>query len=189
MNNQQIYQKVATAVVALTEKIDSSVSVMPIGIDGAITYHLFEHALRKGQIPHQDYLDNTVQASSKTGEMDDVKICAVLMQSVSQKKPIYGMDLRTKSGGLGKMLRTVANDLKQDVPNIDFKYVTLFDARNKADIRASQEDFTDTEKELLKWFDNPEEFPIKFKNGDWNYYLTHDKLARIRHVPEIKSLI
>jgi len=189
MDNQQIYQKVATAVNTLTEKIDASATVMPIGIDGAMTYHLFEYALRKKQIPHIDYLGNTVQASSKTGKMDDVKICAVLMQSVLQKKPIYGMDLRTKSGGLGRMLHTVVNDLKQDVPNIDFKYVTLFDARNQADISASQEDLTDTEKELLRWFDSPEELPIKFKNETWLYYLSYDKLAKVRHVPQIKTLI
>jgi hypothetical protein len=189
MDDQQVYQKVAAAVNALTEKLDISATIMPIGVDGAITYHLLDYALRKKQVPHEDYLNNTVQASSRSGEMDDVRLCGVLIRGASKGKPIYGLDLRTQSGGLGKMLHAAANDLKQDVPSIDFKYVTLFDPRNQADIRASQEELTDTEKKLLRWFDSPEEIPVKFKNESWQYYVRHDKLARVRHVPEIKSLI
>lgn len=191
MEAQGVYEKIADAVNDIVPKLHSTASIVPIGIDGAVTYHLVDYAQKKKSIPHEDYLGNTIQLSSKANLIDTSRFLEIFLREAGlEGKHIYGLDLRAKTGKLADTLCFYVNDLKKDIGNMTFDYVVLFDPSKKADIRASEEELTDEEKVFLRWFDDPEDAPIRQKKGYWNYNnLRHDKLASLRHVPEIKRLI
>ncbi|NIO44925.1 MAG: hypothetical protein GTN36_05235 [Candidatus Aenigmarchaeota archaeon] len=194
MEIEKIYGKVANAVNELATKLDASASFMPIGVDGAVTYHLLEHAFIK-EIPHEDNLkNNIVQVSSKTEKTDEARLFSILRKNAFQKKSLYGLDMRTKTGKLGALLKSSVISLNEKLKlnyleGLEFSYVVLFDSGRHADIRASEKELTDEEKRCLRWFEKPEDSFIKFENGVWEYYATHDRLAKLRHVQKIKNLI
>lgn len=185
----EIYRKVAEAVNTLSDTIKPETTI-PLGFEGAVTYHLLSYAFQKKGIMHKDNLSNVVQVSSKTEQFDREKFRKIFEDSVSfcMNRPVYVLDMRTKTGKLGEMLKSEINNsflIK------NFRYTVLFDPNRKADIRATEEELTDEERKELLWVDSPEKLEdfIKFKDGTWEYLITHDKLASLRHVPEIKKLI
>ena len=187
MNN--VYRKVADAVNTLSDIIKPE-TIIPLGFEGAITYHFLSNAFQKKGISYKDNLNNVVQVSSKTEQFDREKFRKIFEESVSfcMIRPIYGLDMRTKTGKLGEMLKLEINN---SFLSKNFKYTVLFDPNRKADVRATEEELTDEERKELLWVDSPEKIKdfIDFKDGRWRYYINHDKLANLRHVPEIKDLI
>jgi hypothetical protein len=187
----EVYKKVADAVNNLLPKLHSTAAIVPIGIDGAITYHLLDNSMKKKMLHHEDYLGNTIQISSKANLMDMARFLEVFMREAGLRgKHIYALDLRTKSGKMADLLCSQVNDLKNDIKTMTVDYAVLFDHNKLADVRASEEEFTDEEKAFLRWFDKPEDAPIRQGKNGWNYNnVTHNKLSKLRHVQEIKNLI
>jgi hypothetical protein len=186
-----VYEKIADAINDIIPKLHSTVSIVPIGIDGAITYHLLDYSMTKKMLSHFDCLQNTVQLSSNKNLMDLDRLYETLLRECDKKrKHIYCLDMRAKTGKLADLLHMHVNDFKSDVNTMTIDYAVLFDPKKRADIRASEEELTDDEKSILKWFDRPQDAPIMQVNGHCDYSnLSHDNIAMLRHVPEIKSLL
>jgi hypothetical protein len=193
MELQDVLKKYANAVVEITPKFHSThSSIIPVGNAGAIADHFLEYSLDKRMIPHKNNLANSVYMSSKNG-IDETRLTHVVLdQSKIKKNHLYFLDERTQTGKLGEMIEARIANLEKNVGTITYDYAVLFDKEKMADISGSDEDFTDEERAILKWVDSPADLPVRFypKLGIADYSdLSHDRLAMLRHVPQIKKLI
>ncbi|MBI2578230.1 MAG: hypothetical protein HYW26_00815 [Candidatus Aenigmarchaeota archaeon] len=181
-----VHRRVASAIITLADIMEPGQYVMPVALDGAVAYHLSRFRwMRKGLNP-EDQLGNTIQATSRLGEMDEAKFRRILQDAYSADKSVYALDIRTKTGRLGSMLRGIAGST-----STRFLYAVLFDPNHVADIMASDEDLTDEERSHIYWTPTREaqqEF-IRKEGNLWVYNLSHDALSRLDHVQPIKDLL
>jgi len=198
-----LYAKFADAIYRLGVQLDDSFStikrfvVMPIGLDGAVLYHLlFKNDGRLGDLSggervviesmRQDELDNVVQLSSKSGEADDYKVGKLLEEAWQYSGTVYALDIRTKTGSLGKMLKERA-----DRATVPLQYAVLFDPNLVADIRGSGWELSDEERDSMHWLPNPEAIRryIWHDEGGWHYNFTHGAISNFDHVGKLKALV
>lgn len=187
-----VYERVANSIISLGEQIDLQQVIMPIGFDGAVTYHLLHYYWTKRGLKPEDSLSNTLEATSRFDEFDEKKFREIMKRTYSTDKIIYGLDLRTKTGKLGSMLRSKVKHFN-DVNDTDIKflYVVLFDPNLTADIRSTSEELTDEDRSHLYWvpsFEAVKEY-IRREGDSWIYDLSHDNLSRLDHVQAIKELL
>jgi len=191
-----VHQRVADSIKSVAKQIESDhviapIHIMPVGFDGAVIYHLLRNHWKKQGYKIKDDLDKTVQISSRNGEFDENKFRNVVEEFTGWSE-LYALDLRTKTGYLGRMIKKCAGNCKAKNPG-DFgvKYVALFDHNNNADLRGSEEDFTVTDRQDLCWVPGYEivDKYIKEVGGKWRYNLTHQKISKFDHVAEVKKLI
>lgn len=119
--------------------------IMPIGFDGAILYHLLAHYYEESFYDYKDDLEHTVHISSQFKEADTSKFDDVL--DSGRGKKVYGLDLRTKTGSLGRMLKQMLRDYENKSGNKpNFCYTVLFDPNLCAGLRCFSEDLADDER-------------------------------------------
>lgn len=187
------YRKIAKGVINLSNKIPTDCIRMPIGTDGAVVEHLIQHSYKRKEIPYDDYLKCVVQASSKSRELfDSEKFRIVAFKSWYKKIPLYAVDMRTKTGFLGKFLKDEIAKIEEEDYYIDLKYAVVFDPNGKADVRGSKEELTDEERP--KWVEKERVKKLILKKegkliDSWEYKITHDIISKFNHVPEIKREI
>ena len=184
-----VYEKFAEAIVSLTKKIHPEI-IMPIGFDGAVIYHLLKESYTYKGINIKDQLPNTTELSSRAEEFDFCKLNAVLEKAVDENKPVYGLDMRTKTGSLGRTIQqAISNWEEYNNKKVDFKYTVLFG--DKADISACPDIMSDEERSNFFWVDSIEKVGdyVKKDGEKWIYNVTHENLARLKHVSEINSKI
>ncbi len=189
---EQIYQmthkRIAKGIIRLGEIIEPSRKVMPLGFDGSVLYHLLTDYYKKYGILYEDNMDHTVHISSKQDEADIEKFERVLSQAGNNK--VYGLDLRTKTGTLGKILKQIVGDYKERTHSeVDFLYTVIFDRCMNADLRAFDEELSD--KERFHWLPGKEDLEKLFwqENGIWKYKVSHEFLTDVPNVKKIKELM
>ncbi len=166
---QEIYQKIAEGIKILGEEINPNDIVIPIGLDGAIVYHLLVEYYSKNDTAYTDFLKNTCNISSKT-ETNSEKFENILAKNA--RKAIYALDMRTVTGGLGVKLRELANDS-------NLVYAVLFDPNSHADWCAFNEAF----EERIIWLSKKDYEILDVEK------ITHEYIAKIEAVKEIKKYI
>ncbi len=182
------YRKIAKGVLDLKEEI--GYLIMPVGIDGPAVLHLLDYCWQKEGVHHTDCLDFAVQISSKSGELDYEKFKKIALKSQQLGVPLYALDMRTKTGSLGRILKDETAKIENaENCNIELKYAVVFDPDGKADIRGSSEELSDEERPL--WVNGEKRVKelIHKKEGIWQYNLTHKAISEFNHIPEIKKEI
>ncbi len=172
------HERIAEGIRRIRETINSEELVMSVGLDGAILYHLFN--------PYGD-LDKTVYISSKAGMSDTEKFGKIL--EYADARTVYALDLRTKTGSLGEMLKQMSGDWKNKTgKGADVRYTVLFDPNNRAGIRAFNEELSDEER--IIWMDG-ETYKKVFVNqdGEWSYNISHNFIKGLPDVKGIRKLI
>lgn len=185
---QKSYERIAEGIHITGKVIKPSDIVMPIGFDGAILYHLLTDYYEKYTLDYKDNLGYTVQVSSIDGESDRMKFETIL--SLAKDAKVYGLDMRTKTGTLGKMLGQMKQEWKGETGNrIEFYYTVIFDPYKHADLRVFEEGLSDEERPL--WLPAEDDLRRLFwKEGDmWKYDISHEFIANIPKVQQIKKLI
>ncbi len=187
---QRTHERIAEGIHRLGEIIRPSDTIMPLGFEGGVLYHLLSNYYEMSGFPCQDNLQNIVYISSKYNEFDTAKFCKIL-SAVPQSQKVYGLDMRTKTGSLGRMLRGTIEGLEGRIGSIaNFYYTVVFDRNKHADISAFEEELSD--KERLQWSEIEEEQFDKIiwlENGIWGYNISHDFIAALQDVKEIKRLM
>lgn len=181
----RIHERIAEGIRIIGNKINPLETIMPIGLDGAVLCHLLNHYYEKSAFHYPDQLENIVCASSKAGESDMQKFEGVL----PAKGTVYGLDLRTKTGALGNNLKQMVKGWETKTQNkADFWYTVLFDPVMCADLRAFSEQLSDEDR--IVWLPE-EDFEKVFQQegGIWRYNISHEFLAHIPDVQEIKDLL
>lgn len=185
-----LHQKIANGVISLYRKIPTECEIMPIGIDGGVLEHFLQVCRRKTDRPYSDYLNNIVQVSSKSGDIDSEKFENITFRSWYKEIPLYAVDMRTKTGSLGKILKDKITEIKKrENVNIDFKYAVVFDQNGKADVCGSREELSDEERPL--WVDGEENVKklIHIEGEKWKYDLNGYTIINFNHVSEITDEI
>jgi len=184
-----VYQKFAKSIVCLAKKIQPEI-IIPIGFDGAVIYNLLKEHYSYNNIDVQDQLSNVTELSSRASEFDFSKLESILEKATSENKPVYGLDMRTKTGSLGATIRKAISNWEQaNDKKVNFHYTVLFG--DKADIAAIPEIMTDEERSNFFWVDSIEKVQdyVKNENGQWIYNICHENLDKLKHVSELKSHI
>lgn len=185
-----VYHKIAEGVINLGRKIPAECIIMPVGIDGAAVEHFLQVYRRKTDAPYHDFLNNIVQISSKTGEIDSEKFGNIAFRSCYKEVPLYAIDMRTKTGSLGKILKDeIVKVKKKEGIHIDLNYAVVFDPNEKADMCGSREELSDKERPL--WVDSEEKVKtLIYKEGEkWRYNLDGYTIINFNHVSEITDEI
>lgn len=180
-----VHERVAKVLVGLRDRVDPNQIIMPIGFDGAVIYHLLHYLWGDGMMTQPDHLQNTIQASSRTHEFDRRKFREIMQTGCDTGKTVYGLDLRTKTGELGRMLKSYIG------PDYAFLYVVLFDHDKHADIRGTTRRLLDRTRKFLYWVPSAEverEY-IREEDYRWVYNLDHERLGKLSHVQDIKDCI
>ena len=164
---QDTYQKIAKGIKILGEEIKPNDIVIPIGLDGAILYHLLISQYEFST----DFLKNTCDISSKT-YTDTTKFKNLLNEN--NEKTIYVLDMRTVTGNLGNKLKHVAGV-------IPFNYIVLFDVNHYANICIFDGELSD--KERIIWLSKEEYKQLDIEN------ITHNYIKEISAVKEIKKYL
>lgn len=187
-----VYRKVAEGVANLGKNIDFLGGRVPVGFDGAILEHLLQYFYERDSKIHGDYLGYAVQISSRTGEIDSEKFSDILSDFAGRHKPLYAIDFRTVTGSLGRKIKEEVHnwETKKDM-SVEFYYAVVFDPNGKADIRGSDEELSDKEREEVRWVDGEEKIRelIYKENGKWKYNFTHEAISNFKPVPLIKREI
>lgn len=184
------YNKIANGVISLNGKIPEKCEIMPIGIDGGAVEYFLQVCRGKTGRPYSDYLKNIVQISSKTQDIDSEKFENIAFRSWYKEVPLYAVDMRTKTGSLGKILKDkVAKVKEKENINIDFNYAVVFDPNEKADVHGSREELSDEERPM--WVDGEENVKklIHREGEKWKYVLDHYTIIHFNHVSEITDEI
>ncbi|MCK4550778.1 MAG: hypothetical protein KAT91_02400 [Candidatus Aenigmarchaeota archaeon] len=166
---QETYQKIAEGIKILGEEINPNDIVIPIGLDGAIVYHLLVDYYGKKRLEYPNFLGNTCNLSSKT-ETNSEKFENILAEN--REKAIYALDMRTVTGGLGEKLRELANDS-------NLVYAVLFDPNGHADWCAFNEAF----EERIIWLSKKDYEKLNIEK------ITHEYIEKMPAVKEIKKYI
>ena len=182
---EAVYKKIADASVCLESQMNPKRILLRIGVDGIPVGEFINHAARKRGIGPPGY-DDIVQISSNDDDDDVPKLFSILKASYLLPCTIYAVDMRTKTGSLGKKLKDYIETFKDKIPVTDFKYAVLFDKYQKADIRGSLEELGDGERP--KWFDGIENKPIKLFRGKWKYP-DDTEIEKLNHISQIMRLI
>lgn len=182
-----IHEKVAEGIGILGNIIDKPYVIIPVGLEGAVLCHLLDVDREKRNQRYLQGLENTVDISSKRDNNDFTKFEEILKCRSYCKPDIYALDMRTKTGKLGRMLRERAENFKKDrvyEPFINFYYIVLFDPSKKADIRAFKEDLSDQDRIQLM---TPEEYGKLVSVGIEN--ISHEFIESLPSVQQITELI
>ncbi len=185
---QTTYKRIAEGIIRLGMIIEPSGKVMPLGFDGSVLYHLLTYYYGESGILYKDDMDCTVHISSKQEEADREKFERVLSQAGNNK--VYGLDLRTKTGTLGKVLKQMVEEYREKTNSkVDFLYTVIFDKYKNADLRAFEEELLDRER--FYWLPRKEDLEKLFwqENGIWRYKISHEFLAEVPNVKKIKELM
>lgn len=169
------HDRIAYGILKLREKIDSDM-LMPIGMDGVVIGHLID--------PHCN-LDNAVYISSKVGLSDLEKFGKIL--EYADARTVYALDLRTKTGSLGEMLKQMGEDWKNKTGKLaDVRYTVLFDPNNRADIHAFDEELSDEER--IIWTDKyTYQKMFVRENEKYQYNISHTLIRNFHDVKEIRK--
>ncbi|MCK5474312.1 MAG: hypothetical protein KAI53_02805 [Candidatus Aenigmarchaeota archaeon] len=166
---QKTYQRIAEGIKKLKDEIKPNDIVIPIGLDGAILYHLLVNCYDKTDTEYTDFLKNTCNLSSKT-ETYSEKFENLLLEN--REKTIYALDMRTDTGRLGEKLRGLAGDSS-------LRYAVLFDSNGHANWCAFNEAF----EERIIWLSKKDYENLNVAN------ITHKHLEKIPTVKEIKKYL
>lgn len=185
---ERTYRKIADAAVKLEGAIERPFGMADIGVDGILTAYFLRCAAAKRGAP-QPVFELPFQVSSKNDEKkNDMKsFWSALKAGSILEVPVYGVDMRAKTGRLGEELKGFANYAGKATPGIDFKYSVLFDKNQKADLRGSLDELKD--EEIIRWYDKPADNPIQLINGLWKYQTLKGDLEKLNHVLEIRDMI
>jgi len=188
---ESAYRRVADAVGSLVAKIGPESRRMPIGLDGAVIEHLFQEYCGKYRALRTDELDRTVQISSRSNEADRAKLHHVLGEW-DGIRPIYAVDMRTKTGSLSRVLKELTDEFYAvSGKKVDLLYTVLFDPSGAGDLRVSREEMGDGER--LDWLPSMDYVEKVFHNrkGGWRgkYDLSHEKIHRMAHVRQIEAFL
>jgi hypothetical protein len=193
MDVQSVQVKIVNALKNLAPQLHSTAHYMPAGDGGIFLFHLIDSYMLKNSIPHDDCSDNTVQISSKTGQVDEKKIFRVLNKERKKGSYLYIPDQRTISGSTFDIAKSYVDifnkkNRKLYFSDLPVETVALFDPNMKAHIRGSTEDLSDEERGLAKWFNGPSEDPIKYVNGIWKYQTSRAEIGKLPYMKAIKKL-
>ena len=168
---QDTYKKIAEGIQILGKEIKPNDIVIPIGLDGAILYHLLVCYYDKTNTQYTNFLENTCNLSSKT-DTDTTKFENILIEN--KEKTIYVLDLRTVTG-------TLSTKLKQIAGENPFNYTVLFDSNYYADLRAFDNELSN--KNRIIWLKKEEYETLNLDN------ITHEYIEKILAVTEIKNYL
>lgn len=188
MLNQKTYKKIAEAAIALEAYVREDMWI-PIGLDGYVTTGLIDFVEYVYGIPRYPFVENIVNASSKTGEFDKKKFNEVLSRPMTGNAICF-LDMRTKTGNLGKILRSEIDEWIDKNHFIDAYYAVLFDPNKKADFGASCNEISDTER--LNWLDSKDHVKMligKNDNGEFHYNLSSETKNSFNHIHGIEHEI
>lgn len=168
---QETYKKIAEGIKILNKEINPNDIIIPIGLDGAVIYHILVNYYDKTDKSYIDFLENTCDISSKK-KTDTLKFKNILTKN--KEKTISALDLRTVTGKLGEKLNQMAY-------RSSFKYAVLFDSTVNADLKAFTTKLSD--KERIIWLSKKAYESLDLEK------ITHRYIEEIPAVIEIKKYI
>lgn len=184
------HERIADGVKFLAGNLDPTRPRMPVGLDGAILEHLMTTYWSKYRALHNDCLDNTVEVSSHYDRSDSEKFDGVL--SSLEEDIVYAIDLRTKTGSLGRTLKDMKLSWeKKTGMGLSFYYTVLFDTSNFSDLHVYSEELSDNDR--INWFPSYEHVKNMFhkEDGSWRrpYNISHKSLSEIPDVRKLEKLM
>lgn len=185
MEYSKTYRKIAESAIVLGHGISADECV-PIGLDGYVAASLVDYAQYLYAIPRNPFLARILQASSKTGDIDREKLHEILI-SPRTGSALCFLDMRTKSGALGNILRKEINEWNEEHPYIEAYYAVLFDPDKKADICGSEKELSDLERP--KWLPSEEHVKSligKDSYGKFFYNIYPESKNSFNHIHDIE---
>lgn len=188
-----IYREMAEGVQMLVSKIGPDSRKMYVGLDGRIVGHLMSEYCQKNRARSREDFENTVQISSRSNESDREKFFEILGDHTDISNTLYAIDLRTKTGSLGKMIRDLSREFFKVSGNyVPVSYAVLYDQNGYADVRAYEKrDLSDENR--INWLPSMDHVNSIFKdvNGSWKrpYDISEKSIDEISHVRRIVDFL
>ncbi|UCG95822.1 MAG: hypothetical protein JSV92_02115 [archaeon] len=189
MDESTVYFRFAGGILLLADRLKTSEIHIPIFFDGCPMEYLKRYTGKKIGKEFEDQMENCVCISSKSGDFDTEKFDRILKKASEEGKPVRAIDLRTKTGKLGKMMHSRLDYLDLD---IDFRYVVMYDKDDKADMSVYRKELKDEERNYIRWLDKEDYNSIKPRKveGSWVYPgLKENKIENLEVTKKLKKTI
>lgn len=188
-----VHNKYARSLINLCEVHNEHYVTAGIDLDGGVMQYFFDFINEvNGLRDYQDDLKNTVHISSKSNEIDEIKISNILAKAYESSSDVVFFDARTVTGSLGKIIKEKVSEWnRKNEASVKSLYAVLFDPRFKADLRGSREELSDEERKEIYWVKGEDEVRklIHQEDGVWKYNLTKEIIGNFEPVPLIKKEI
>lgn len=188
-----VHNKYARSLINLCEVHNEHYVTAGIDLDGGVMQYFFDFINEvNGLRDYQDDLKNTVHISSKSNDIDEIKISNILAKAYESSSDVVFFDARTVTGSLGKIIKEKVSEWnRKNEASVKSLYAVLFDPIFKADLRGSREELSDEERKEIYWVKGEDEVRklIHQEDGVWKYNLTKEIIGNFEPVPLIKKEI